>query len=83
MAGHRARCWHVHLDLDVLDPKDFPETTVPTPGGPTLDEVTRLLVAVVGRHEVVGVTVTEHVGGEPSARRVAGLLEALGAAGWR
>lgn len=83
VGAHRARRWHVHLDLDVLDPSDFPEVTVPTPGGPSLDEVARLLVELVGRHDVVGITVTEHVGGEASARRVAAVVAALGRAGWR
>jgi len=67
----------------VLDPDDFPDVTVPTPGGPSLDEVTRLLVELVTSCTVVGITVTEHVGGEASARRVADALDAVGRAGWR
>ena len=81
--AHRATRWHVHFDLDVLDPDDFPDVTVPTPGGPSLDEVTRLLVELVTSCTVVGITVTEHVGGEASARRVADALDAVGRAGWR
>jgi len=81
--AHPATRWHVHFDLDVLDPDDFPEVTVPTPGGPTLDAVTRLLVELVTHHEVVGITITEHVGGEASARRVAATVAALRRAGWR
>jgi arginase len=82
MRAHRARRWHVHFDLDVLEPEDFPDVTVPTPGGPTLAAVTRLLVELVERHEVVSITVTEHVGGETSARRVAETLAALARTGW-
>jgi arginase len=81
--AHRATRWHIHFDLDVLDPDDFPDVTVPAPGGPSLDAVTQLLVALVARYSVVGITVTEHVGGEASARRVADTLGALARAGWR
>jgi arginase len=81
--AHRATRWHIHFDLDVLDPDDFPDVTVPVPGGPSLDAVTQLLVELVGRCNVIGITVTEHVGGEASALRVARTLGALTRAGWR
>jgi len=80
--AHPARRWHVHLDLDVLDPRDFPEVTIPTPGGPTLEAVTALLVGLVGVRALASLTITEHVGGEPSARRIVGLVAALERAGW-
>jgi len=81
--SHPATRWHIHFDLDVLDPDDFPDVTVPTPGGPSLDAVTRLLVDLVTSCDVAGITVTEHVGGEASARRVADALDALRRTGWR
>lgn len=81
--AHPARHWHVHFDLDVLDPEGFPDVTVPTPGGPTLDAVTQLLVGLVAEHDVVSLAVTEHVGGDASARRIADTVAALGRAGWR
>jgi arginase len=80
--AHRARRWHVHFDLDVLDPGDFPDVTVPTPGGPTLDAVTRLLVELVRDREVASITVTEHVGGAPSALRIVDTVATLRRAGW-
>jgi len=80
--AHRAKRWHVHFDLDVVDPADFPDVTVPAPGGPSFDAVTRLLVELVTHLDVVSLTVTEHVGGEASARRVAGAIAALRRAGW-
>ena len=82
VAAHPASRWHVHLDLDVLDPSDFPDVTIPTPGGPTLEAVTALLVGLVGVRELASLAITEHVGGAASARRVAGLVAALGGAGW-
>jgi arginase len=81
--AHRARRWHVHLDLDVLDPADFPEVTIPTPHGTTLAAVTELLVQLAAQRALVSLTITEHVGGEPSARRVVALIAALRDAGWR
>lgn len=81
--AHPAARWHIHFDLDVLDPDDFPDVTVPTPGGPSLDAVTQLLVELVARCNVVGITVTEHVGGEASARRVSDALLAVVGASWR
>lgn len=80
--AHRARRWHVHFDLDVIDPADFPDVTVPTPGGPALDAVTRLLAELVREREVASITVTEHIGGAASARRVVDTLAALHRAGW-
>jgi arginase len=81
--AHRARRWHVHLDLDVLDPADFPEVTIPTPHGTTLAAVTELLRALAAQRALVGLTITEHVGGASSARRIAALIAALRDAGWR
>jgi arginase len=81
--AHPATHWHVHLDLDVLDPVDFPEVTVPSPGGLSLAAMTDFLVQLVGQRDVVSLSVTEHAGGELSARRVAGLIAALERAGWR
>jgi arginase family enzyme len=48
----------VHLDLDVIDPSDFPATQVPTPGGLAKDKVYDLLEAVAGECEVIGVEIT-------------------------
>lgn len=81
--AHPARRWHVHFDLDVVDPADLPEVTVPTPGGPPLAALARLLVELVTHHDVASLTVTEHVGGAASARRIADLLADLRRTGWR
>jgi arginase len=48
----------VHLDLDVIDPEDFPTTPVPAPGGLPADKLYDLLEAVAGECEVIGVEVT-------------------------
>jgi arginase family enzyme len=48
----------VHLDLDVIDPENFPTTPVPAPGGLAADKLYDLLEAVAGECEVIGVEVT-------------------------
>ena len=80
---HDARQWHIHFDLDVLDPNDFPEVAVPAQGGCSLATVTGFLEEMVSELDVVSMSITEHVGGEASARRIADLVEALHSAGWR
>jgi arginase len=50
---------YVHLDLDVLDPSEFPAVGWATPGGPRLGTVARALEAVLDRCQVVGAGVTE------------------------
>ena len=60
---------YVHLDLDVLDPNDFP-AEFPTPGGLTPDKLYDLLEAVAGECEVVGVEVTAfEAPGDPDERK--------------
>ena len=47
----------MHLDLDVLDPEDFP-AQFPAPGGLPPDKLYDLLEAVAGDCELVGLEVT-------------------------
>jgi arginase len=48
-----------HLDLDVLDPAEFPHTTYPTPHGPSITELNAALQALFETGRVVGVAITE------------------------
>jgi arginase len=48
----------IHLDLDVLDPEEFPATAFPTPGGLSSDKLYDLMEAVAEDSEVVGLEVT-------------------------
>jgi arginase len=50
---------YVHLDLDVLDPAEFPYTTYPTPNGPSISELVAALEALFETGRVVGVAITE------------------------
>lgn len=53
-----ARRVHIHVDLDVLDPKAMPAVHRPTPGGPTSGELLEILDAVGRGFEVVGVSIS-------------------------
>ncbi len=70
---------HVHLDLDVLDPRVWPAVAVPEPDGLDVPTLVAVLDAVRGHADVVGVTVTEYA---PSTRHdpttVLPVLQALG-----
>lgn len=52
---------YLHLDLDALNPTDFPGTLIPTPGGPTLGEVCAMMQALSGAFEVVGFSLVEYI----------------------
>ena len=51
LAGHVDRWW-LHIDLDVLDPAEFPAQGLPDvedePGGLTWDQLTDLVMALFG-----------------------------------
>ena len=50
---------YLHLDLDVIDPADFGSSLMPTPGGPSLDDVEALICQVTELCQVVGFSVVE------------------------
>jgi arginase len=51
---------YVHIDLDALDPGDFADTLIPTPGGPALDHVTAAMTELAA-FDVVGFSIVEYV----------------------
>jgi arginase len=48
----------IHLDLDVIDPEEFPATAFPAPGGLSSDKLYDLMEAVAEDSELVGLEVT-------------------------
>ena len=58
---------YLHLDLDALRPEDFPDTLMKTPGGPTLDDVSRMLGALATAFTVAGFSVLEYVPGDAAS----------------
>lgn len=52
---------HIHLDLDVLDPAEFPHVNVPSPGGLSVMQLQQLLqsISLQFQGRLCGLTVTE------------------------
>src|SRR5262245_7097993 len=65
---------YVHLDLDVLDPREIPCVACPTAGGIPVAALVRVLEEVSGEVELVGAGITEALLG---ADRVSRTLEPL------
>jgi len=65
---------YVHLDLDVLDPREIPCVACPTAGGIPVAALVRVLEEVSGEVELVGAGITEALLG---ADRVSSTLEPL------
>jgi arginase len=58
---------YLHLDLDALNPDDFPDTLMRTPGGPGLPEVCDMIRALSSGLEVVGFSVVEYIHGSDAS----------------
>jgi arginase len=72
---------HVHFDLDVLDPREFPHLAY-TDGDLRIDDAVALLRRIAGHAEVVGLTLTEFAPADDEAARegakvIARLCEAV------
>ena len=50
---------YIHLDLDVIDPLEFPDALMRTPGGPTIDQVVDTIRHLDASFDVVGFSVVE------------------------
>lgn len=80
--------WWVHVDLDVLDPVEFPAQGLPDvedePGGLTWEQLTELLVAAVGAGGCLGLSLAiydpEQDPDRAGARRIVGLVGEVAAA---
>jgi arginase len=58
---------YLHLDLDALNPVDFPDTLMRTPGGPSLDEVCAMMHAMSNALDVVGFSIVEYIHGDDAS----------------
>ncbi len=63
---------YIHLDLDVVDPTEFPHVPVPVPGGLNKDSLTALLKKIAREFELLGLGLFEY---SPSGKKSIGLLE--------
>jgi arginase len=69
---------YLHLDLDAINPADFPDTLMRTPGGPSLDEVCAMMRALSAAFTVVGASIVEYVhGNERSLAALRTLIECV------
>lgn len=50
---------YVHLDLDVIDPADFPDSLVHAPGGVSMDDITDTVRDLARAFDVVGFSTVE------------------------
>lgn len=50
---------YVHLDLDVLDPLEFPDALMPAPGGVSIDQVVETIRDLNAAFDLVGFSVVE------------------------
>lgn len=73
---------YIHLDLDVIDPGEFPNVMVPAPGGVSVAAVERALRALTTAFDRVGFSVVEYATGPTDLTLVVRrLVEQAGQAG--
>ncbi len=53
---------YIHIDVDVLNPKDFNDMLMHTSGGPTCDELTQCLASISKKLDILGLGVVEYCG---------------------
>jgi arginase len=58
VASPTLRGFWIHLDADVLNPRDMPAVDSPEPGGPTANEIVGLLAPLVHHPRALGLEVT-------------------------
>ncbi|SMC70702.1 arginase family protein [Sporomusa malonica] len=63
---------YVHIDLDVLDPKEFPFVPVPAPGGLKIETLFSLLELLIKECNILGLSLVEY---KPSEKQTIKILE--------
>jgi arginase len=71
---------HVHIDLDVVDPRDMPAHNYPVPGGPSLRDMQVVLAHLAATGRVAAVSFSTWNPALPGADRAAAATAALAAA---
>lgn len=76
LAARDARRLYIHFDVDVLAMATFDGALLPTPpGGPTLNQASRLIAHLKSHYDVVGLSVLELCDRGDAIRRVVSALE--------
>lgn len=65
---------YIHLDLDVIEPEEFPHVACPTPGGIHIDRLRDLLASLRNNFDIVGCSVLEFL---PSGSKNLATLEVV------
>lgn len=65
---------YIHLDLDVIEPEEFPHVACPTSGGIQMDKLRDLLVSLRSNFDIVGCSVLEFL---PSGSKDLAALEVV------
>jgi arginase len=60
LAG-RGEATYIHLDLDVLDPAEYPNVKCPAPGGIAIAELAALIARTMSCAKVVGMSILENL----------------------
>ncbi len=70
---------YIHIDLDVLNPDEFPHLLYPTPGGITVDSLHQVVKQIMNNSQVVGSSIVEFVPRDSTGIHVVkDLVKALG-----
>ncbi|OUR71223.1 hypothetical protein A9Q76_05965 [Arcobacter sp. 31_11_sub10_T18] len=70
---------YIHIDVDVLNPKDFKDMLMHTSGGPTCEELTQCLSSLSKKLDIVGLGVVEYCGKQKeSALKIKQMLQNSG-----
>ncbi|MEO0985891.1 MAG: arginase family protein [Cyanobacteria bacterium J06639_14] len=68
---------YIHLDLDVIEPKEFPYVTCPTPNGIQIEKLAMLLLHLRKHFSIVGFSILEFLATEPQRSAVSEALKLL------
>ena len=69
---------YIHIDVDVLNPVSFPDSLMPTPGGPSIQDLEHCVQALGKSFDVVGISIVEYCGSSETSRQA--LLDLMSAA---
>jgi len=68
---------YIHLDLDVIEPIEFPHVACPTPNGIFIDRLKRLLKGLKSNFNIVGLSVLEFLPNHPKQDAILDLISFL------
>ena len=67
---------YIHIDLDVLDPKEYKNVKCPVKKGLSIDDLERSIDYILSKNEVVGMSMVENIETDISrVRKLHGILE--------